>query len=122
MLILGIFTMLSLWIIVPWIIPLLFGVNYQNAVLLLMILSLAAPIRFLASNSASILTAANFMKIKIKIMGFSALFNILMNVILIPKFDATGAAISTLLTEMLLLLSFYVVVNKFIFNERIDNS
>ena len=58
---------------------------------------------------------------KIRIMGFAALFNILMNVILIPKFDATGAAIATLITEIILLLSFYLVVNKFIFNKGVHN-
>jgi O-antigen/teichoic acid export membrane protein len=122
MLILGILTMLFLWIIVPIIIPLLFGTAYQNSVMLLIILSFAVPIRFLASNAASILTARNFMKTKIKIMGFAALFNIFLNIIFIPKFDAIGAVVSTLITEVILFISFYFVVNKLIFNKGITIS
>lgn len=113
----GTVAMLFLWGVLPWVIPAVFGVDYQGAVLLLQILAFAAPVRFLASSLSSVLTAKNLMKMKIGIMGLAALLNIAINLILIPTYGELGAAVATLITELILLLAFYMAVTKYVLFE-----
>jgi O-antigen/teichoic acid export membrane protein len=46
------------------------------------------------------------------ILGFSAVVNIILNYILIPKYGINGAAISTLISYLILLISAYFINNK----------
>lgn len=108
MLLLGVAAMLMLWWLTPVLLPYVFGNNYADAVLLLMVLGLAAPFRFLSSVSGAILTTRDNMRTKIRIMYSAAIFNVILNVILIPYFGAIGAAISTVCTEAALCVFLYV--------------
>jgi O-antigen/teichoic acid export membrane protein len=48
----------------------------------------------------------------IKIVTFGALFNFITNLVLIPKLNADGAAITTLITEIIVLICYIVCVRK----------
>lgn len=112
---LGVVAMLGLWGVVPWAIPMLFGVEYQGAILLLMILSLAAPIRFLATSVGATLVTQDHMKRKVKYMGTVAVLNIILNLSLIPIFGGVGAAIATVMSELALLIIYIISVRNNVF-------
>jgi len=122
MLILGLAAMVALWILVPWGIPFLFGIEYQNSIFLLMILATAAPVRFLASSAGAVLGTKQHIINKIYIMGFAAALNIVLNLLLIPMLGMNGAAISTVATETLLLIALQFYARYRIFNDFNGNT
>ncbi len=112
---LGVVVMLGIWIVIPWAIPVLFGAEYQDAVLLLMILSLAAPIRFLATSVGATLVTQDHMQRKVKYMGTVAALNIILNLALIPIFGGVGAAVATVTSELVLLIIYFISVRSNVF-------
>jgi len=103
----GLTAMVLLWLIVPILLPWLFGEEYRGAISLLMILAVAAPFKFLASSAGAILTTRDFVHVKVRIMGGAAVLNVIMNLLLIPQFGAAGAAVTTVFTEFMLSIIFY---------------
>jgi O-antigen/teichoic acid export membrane protein len=104
---LGLTAMVLLWLVVPVVLPKLFGAEYQGAVMLLMILSVAAPFRFVANSVGAVLTTRNHMRMKVRLMGMGALINIVLNFSLIPIFGAAGAAVATVTTEALIMVMYF---------------
>ncbi|MBE0471968.1 MAG: polysaccharide biosynthesis C-terminal domain-containing protein, partial [Methyloprofundus sp.] len=111
MLILGLLAMALIWLLSPLAIPFLFGDEYKDAVGLLTILALSAPILFVASSVGATLVTQEHMKTKVKLMGLVAIVNILLNLAFIPFYGAEGAAVSTLMSNVLL-LTLYVHYRK----------
>ena len=118
MLLLGTVAMVLIWMIMPWGIPFLFGDIYQDAVSLLIVLSISIPVLFLASSVGATLVTQEHMKRKVKYMGTVALINIMLNIILIPPFGAYGAAVATVLSNMILLSIYYIAAKKIVFTEE----
>ncbi len=118
MLFIGIIAMLFIWISAKYFIPLFFGEKYILAVDLLLILSLSIPVTFVASSVGATLVTKEHMKHKVKIMGIIAVFNIVLNIILIPKYSAEGAAIATVISNLLLLIFYYLSALKIVFNQE----
>ena len=112
MLFLGIASMILLWWLTPMLLPWIFGDDYLDAIWLVLILSLAVPFRFISSVSGAILSTNDLIWSKLKIILLATLFNLVFNLILIPHLGAIGAAISTVCTEVLLCILFYLSVGK----------
>jgi O-antigen/teichoic acid export membrane protein len=115
MLIIGILAMVAIWLLADWMILFLFGKPYRNAVPLIYMLSLTVPILFVAYSVAATLVTQEHMKIKVKLMGIVAVINILLNILLIPKLGAMGAAISTVISNLLLLGLYFFAAEKYVF-------
>ncbi|HDZ58035.1 MAG TPA: flippase [Pseudomonas xinjiangensis] len=115
---LGCMSMICIWILAPVGLPLLFNESYSGALTPLIILAAAAPVRFMATSVGSVLVTKDNMKRKVQLMGFTALVNILMNIALIPVFGVVGAAVSTVVTEVLLLLLYTRSVKRNVFIEE----
>lgn len=98
----GVAAMIMLWLLAPFVLPLVFGYEYQGAVSLLLILAFAAPFRFLASSAGAMLVTRNHMRIKVRLMGAAAVFNVVLNFILIPIHGTAGAAVATVASDVLL--------------------
>ena len=103
MLLAGIILLFISYLIIPILHPLLFGEEYLESVKVLSILVLCIPVRFLATSIEIPLFTRGFMHKKTKIMGLVALINLVLNFVLIPIYSIYGAAISTLISEILLL-------------------
>lgn len=103
----------------PYIITLLFGDKYIGSIEVLQILSLCAPLRFLATSIGSVLLTQSHMYKKVKYMGAVAIISILLNLLLIPWISIHGALMTTLVSEFLLLGLYYFSVKKFVFNKVI---
>ncbi|MFP3515257.1 oligosaccharide flippase family protein [Pseudomonas sp. SIMBA_077] len=121
MLLLGILAMVLVAILAPRGVPLLFGEKYTEAVLILQILSLCAPLRFLASSVGVTLVTQEHMKLKVYLMGIAATFNTLSSIILIKDLGITGAAVSTVISDLLLLSLYYYCAQKKVFSNVSPN-
>lgn len=115
MLLLGVFASGAILLLTPWVIPLLFGKVYQEAVSLLAILALCVPVRFLAISIGAALVTHEHIRLKVLYMGMTAVINVLLNILTIPVYGAQGAAVSTLLSEIMLLTLFLLAVRKYVF-------
>lgn len=98
----GILLMVITCMLSPYAIPIIFGIKFSEASSVLSIMALAIPIRLLGNNLGSILTTSKQMKTKVYYQGIGAIFNVGLNLILIRYFGIYGAAISTVLTEILI--------------------
>lgn len=112
MLLLGVAAMLMLWWLTPVLLPWVFGGDYAGAISLVMVLSLAVPLRFLASSAGAILVTRNLMVSKIRFMGIAALVNVILNLILIRIYGAQGAAIATIVAEGFTAASYIFLVER----------
>lgn len=117
MLIFGIVFFIFVLIFSNFFIPILFGQEYINSILLVQILSISLPIYFVAYNIGATLVTKENMKYKVQLMGITALINIILNTILIPLYSEIGAAVATIISNLILLILYYVVAEKKIFKK-----
>lgn len=103
MLLFGVCAMLSLWLLGGWAIEFLFGKSYLESAQLLEILAVSVPIIFLALNSGSVLVTQEHMIQKVKYMIFVAIVNFSLNLVCIPLWGAVGAAMTTVVSNIVLL-------------------
>jgi len=122
MLISGSIVMIGLLLLSSWMIPIIFGKEYQDSVVLTNILALSIPIYFVAYSAAATLVTQDNMKIKIKYMGITATINIILNYFLINRFDAFGAAIATFISYAILLSLYLYATKKYVFSKEIESS
>jgi len=115
MLITGLVVMVLLLLISKWIIINLFSEAYFNSILIIRLMSINIPIMFIASSVGAVLVTQQHMKSKVKIMGIVALLNITLNIIFIPIYGNLGAVFTTVFSNSVLLILFYVYANKKVF-------
>lgn len=80
----------------------IFGSDYNASILPLQILMVALVLIFLSFPVGALLNASNKQTANTVILGFISFFNILANLFLIPIFSYNGAALSALLSYILL--------------------
>ncbi|MHB8978757.1 MAG: flippase [Trichloromonadaceae bacterium] len=117
MLIVGLLAMVVIWLLAPWGVVFLFGQNYQQAVGLLMILAVSAPVMFVSSSVGATLVTQAHMKTKVKCMGIVAGINVVLNIMLIPPYGAIGAAVATIISNVSLLVIYYFYAEKLVFSD-----
>jgi len=83
-------------------INLLYGVKYENSVIIMQILSIVIFLRFLGAGYGLFMTVAEGQKFRAIGVSISVIVSVVFNLILIPKYGATGAAIASLITHMVL--------------------
>ena len=104
-------------LLAPWGVTYLFGMRYAEAAAILQILAFAVPVQYLASSSDAVLTAGGFTAKKVNVQGVAVLFNVGANLLIIPRYGAPGAAVTTVLTEMLILGCFLWLVRRYVFGK-----
>lgn len=102
MVVVGSVILIVLWLLAPFVLPWFFGREYIDAVPLVRILALGLPLFFLASSSGAVLVTRHHIRVKVGIMALTALFNVILNLFLIPAYGASGAAVATVLSYGLL--------------------
>lgn len=115
MLFFGLFAMCAIWILGGWGVELLFGVEYSASSELLDILAVSAPVIFLALSAGSVLVTQEHMVDKVKYMIFVAFINIILNFFFIPVWGAEGAAIATVLSNLILLVLYLYGASRKVF-------
>lgn len=83
-----------------------YGDQYFDAIFLVEILVVCILFRFVSTSFGAPLNTSGLVKVKIRIMGFSAVVNVVLNLILIPDHGGVGAALATVVSEFLLMVLF----------------
>ena len=96
------------------VLKLLFGPEYIQASPVLQILAIGAIIYTVAFVNNNTLSGIGYPKINTKIILTAAVFNILSNIVLIPKLGITGAAITTVLSYLIILVLSSYHIRRFI--------
>ena len=100
-------------ILAPRIVGFVYGQDFTPAILALQILMVMAGLVFLCTPFSYLLIASNQQRNFFKITSSAALLNIVLNLILIPKFNLYGAATATIITYLLILFLFFRFTMKF---------
>lgn len=96
------------------IIRLLYGTAFKESVIVLQIISITIFFRFVSFVNAITIISMDMQKKRLYFQAFTALINIILNLVLISLYGYVGAAIATVLTELFLFASyFYLVMDNF---------
>lgn len=115
MLVLGLLAMLAIWVLAPWGVPFMFGIKYQDSVLIVIILGLAVPARFFASSAGVALSTQRHLMAKLYIMAMAAVINLVLNIFLIPIYGVVGASATTVATEVLIAFTMQLYARRYVF-------
>lgn len=113
MLIIGIPIGFGTTILAEKIILLIFGSGYSQSIIALQILIWTMTFTFAGAAFVQLLQSINRQLLITKISIVSVIFNIVINLVLIPKFSYIGASIATVLTEILLVVYIFFISYKF---------
>jgi len=94
------------------IIPIIFGEGFLPAVFALQILIWAGALAFLGGIAGNTLIAVNKQTILVNITLAGSLINIILNLILIPRFSYAGAAIAIVIAELAITLLLFLYIYK----------
>jgi len=113
MLILGLPISLGTIIFAKNIIHLFYGTGYQQSIIALQILAGFLFLRFLNVVSGTTLSAINRQKSRVFAQGLTALVNVALNIVFIPKWGFVGAGIATLITEVIFFFLYIYFIVKY---------
>ena len=82
----------------------LYGETFRGALWPLLLLLPMLPLRFLNTGYGTVLAAFDRQSIRARGVFYAAVFNVVANLALVPRFGAAGAAATTLATEIVLTL------------------
>lgn len=115
MLLMGLVSFIALYVFSNYIITFLFGNEFEKSIELLKILSFTLPFFLMAYSTSATLVTQNHMIKKAFFMFVTALFNVVLNFILIPKYGAAGASYATITSNALLLCLYFYANHKYVF-------
>lgn len=96
------------------IITLIYTAEFTQATQALQILIWTVPILFLTYLLSTLITSINKQDLLYKIMLISMIFNILLNLTLIPRFSYLGSSIVTLISELIVFILCFHYVSRFV--------
>ena len=88
----------------------IYGERFSGSILILQILAWDVLLKFLYMCSGFVLISTDKQNQMAKIVGCTALLNVVLNLLLIPSYSYIGAAIATIASEVFLLIS-YIYIN-----------
>ncbi|MFO7889397.1 MAG: flippase [bacterium] len=91
-----------------------YGKEYINGVKALQILVWSTALIFVTLIFTNTTRATNRQRFTAKIVMIGAVLNVVLNFIFIPKYGITGAALSTLITEMFIWITHYIFISGYI--------
>ena len=94
-------------------IALFYGDQFSASIIAFQILAFFIPLRFVSSITGTLLTSINRQSIRTVSVGLIALFNIILNALMIPYLGYIGASIATVLSEVFLYFVFIYFINKY---------
>ncbi|MFF6017089.1 oligosaccharide flippase family protein [Lysinibacillus fusiformis] len=122
MLVLGVAISALLFPFSHLLIQLLFGTKFSEAAIILMLLLIIIPIRYIQAVSDAIMNTENQIHIKVQIFFIVFVVNLVLNIILIPKMGLNGVVLTTILSETILFLLTFTFCRKFIRNKRLGDN
>jgi len=113
MLIIGLPLSAGIYLLSSKIILLLYGNEYIASVIVLNILAGYLFLRFLNVVSGFTLSSINKQGSRVFSQGIAALINIILNIILIPAYGFVGAAVATLITEIIFFFTYIFFIIRY---------
>ena len=111
---LGLPMMIGICLLADRFIFLFYDEAFSPSIISLQILSAIIPLRFAINTLGMTLTSSNRQGLRTIIVALAAASNLVMNMFLIPRLGYIGASITTVLTDMILFISFYSCVSKLV--------
>jgi O-antigen/teichoic acid export membrane protein len=102
-------SVIGFWLLSPFV-PAILGAEYQEAVGALLWLSPLPAIACFQFLAADVLTGSGNQKSRSIVQVGSAMVNVVLNIILIPKFSWQGAACATIISDSLRLVCLWLIV------------
>jgi O-antigen/teichoic acid export membrane protein len=96
----------------PSIIHVIYGSQYSQGIIPLQILIWSIPLFFISGNYLNTLLALNKRKSIVRLACFITGINIVCNGVLTPFYGLIGAAVSVIITELVIFLSVFLVLKK----------
>jgi len=109
----------GMFLLAPRLLGLLYGASFDTGGTVLMIMSLGFPLLCLNDLAAYLLLSQNKTRSVLQITGGAAVFNVFLNLFLIPKWGMEGAAWAATLTQFLLFGVYYFKVREICGNTKI---
>ncbi|HCW32564.1 MAG: polysaccharide biosynthesis protein [Candidatus Peregrinibacteria bacterium GW2011_GWE2_39_6] len=100
LMIVGLPLSMGITLIAPSVVPFAFGISYIPAIPALQILAWVLLFAFLNSGLSTFLNSSNRQHLNLLTTGFGLFFNIATNFYFIPRYGIVGAALTTLMTEI----------------------
>ncbi len=111
----------GLWLLAPEIIQLVYGTEYLASVLILQILGWFLAIRFLGISQGNSMTTTDRQGLRAGIQVVTVGINIILDIWLIQKHGAAGAAVATLITESLIAGSYLIFSARYLKESILSN-
>ncbi len=92
----------------------IYGLEYHDAVMPFQILIWSIALMCINRNYRTLLISFDRERAQFRMMGIAAVFNIVLNLLLIPLFGLPGAALATFFTEMSILVVGYIYTQRYI--------
>ncbi|TFG91368.1 MAG: flippase [Syntrophobacterales bacterium] len=108
----------GMFLLAPRLILFVFGEGFENAAPALRILIWAEVFAFLNYLGGHLLNMIDRQKVYTVIIGVATVFNIILNLLLIPSYTHVGAAAATLLCELLIFALVYFCIGRYFFRVR----
>ena len=94
---------------------------YSGSIIALQIISWYLFIKFLNFLLGTVLSSIDKQNKRMWGQGLTAIFNVVLNLLLIPKMGYVGAALSTFITEVFLFILYYLYVSKSLYFYNFGN-
>ncbi|OPX60227.1 MAG: colanic acid exporter [Methanobacterium sp. PtaB.Bin024] len=121
MIIIGFPVAMGCFVLANQFIELFYGSSYANSVIAFQILAIFIPIRLVSSITGTLLTSINKQGIRTFGVTLAALFNIFLNIALIPSLSYVGASIVTVLSEIFLYFLYIIFISNYFKKLRLYN-
>jgi O-antigen/teichoic acid export membrane protein len=100
---------LSVWCfgLANWLIDFLYGPKFEASAIIFRLVSTAIILRFLNNILATTLTALGLQPSRTRAVALAALFNITLNLYVLPRYGIWGAMVTSVLTEVVFFVALY---------------
>lgn len=106
----GLACAVAIWSASSSIVRIAYGVAFKDAEAILRIMAACVLLRFLSTSIGAVLTTGQQMMTRVRMKAICAVICVASNLILIPIHGAIGAAVSTVVTELSVLVMFAMLV------------
>ena len=100
------------YLFIPHIFNFIYADEFDSALEILLPMSLIIFFRFYSIIYSIILTISNFQKLRLVTVIILFIFNLILNLIIVPKFSFIGAAYVSLLTNILMVIVYSIFIKK----------
>jgi O-antigen/teichoic acid export membrane protein len=108
------------YLLADYLISFLYGEAYKEAIIILQMLSFMVLSRYIGVSYSVVLTVLDKQYLRAIAVCVALLLNVILNVILVPLFDLSGAVAASTITNVALLILYFMMTRAYL-NREVDN-